>query len=310
MPSSRGSFQLRDQICIAGKFFTIWADIDQIKLSLSLKLSDDFTLHLEKKFRFSSFESEKPQWFPPTLHCLSNSSHTTLFIHWAQGKLALSLFLKCSKVSPGLGPLHQPCLCLQCVPPYLGRAGASSTLSDVTSSDNPCQKPTHSLAIMETYYNSLCSSCYLLIDFLFVSLVTACPVLWEENLCETAGIFQSTLFLVLACRSHATNTCCLNWKRTPDHQKWTKEPYLGGTFISTESQDCLTKICWYSEAHQPGQREWGETGQAQHKTLNPFLKDPNCLDLQRPQDPLEKKRTTHSSILAWKIPWTEEPGGL
>ena len=115
----------------------------------------------------------KASMIPPTLHCLSNSSHTTLFIHWAQGKLALSLFLKCSKVSPGLGPLHQPCLCLQCVPPYLGRAGASSTLSDVTSSDNPCQKPTHSLAIMETYYNSLCSSCYLLIDFLFVSFFAA-----------------------------------------------------------------------------------------------------------------------------------------
>ena len=27
-------------------------------------------------------------------------------------------------------------------------------------------------------------------------------------------------------------------------------------------------------------------------------------------DPLEKKMETHSSILAWKIPWTEEPGGL
>jgi len=26
------------------------------------------------------------------------------------------------------------------------------------------------------------------------------------------------------------------------------------------------------------------------------------------EDPLEKKMTTHSSILAWKIPWTEEPG--
>ena len=26
--------------------------------------------------------------------------------------------------------------------------------------------------------------------------------------------------------------------------------------------------------------------------------------------PLEKKMATHSSILAWKIPWTEEPGGL
>ena len=28
------------------------------------------------------------------------------------------------------------------------------------------------------------------------------------------------------------------------------------------------------------------------------------------EDPLEKGRTTHSSILAWRIPWTEEPGGL
>ena len=27
-------------------------------------------------------------------------------------------------------------------------------------------------------------------------------------------------------------------------------------------------------------------------------------------DPLEEKMATHSSILAWKIPWTEEPGGL
>ena len=26
--------------------------------------------------------------------------------------------------------------------------------------------------------------------------------------------------------------------------------------------------------------------------------------------PLEKEMTTHSSILAWKIPWTEEPGRL
>ena len=26
--------------------------------------------------------------------------------------------------------------------------------------------------------------------------------------------------------------------------------------------------------------------------------------------PLEKRMATHSSILAWRIPWTEEPGGL
>ena len=28
------------------------------------------------------------------------------------------------------------------------------------------------------------------------------------------------------------------------------------------------------------------------------------------EDPLEKKMATHSSMLAWKIPWTEEPGRL
>ena len=28
------------------------------------------------------------------------------------------------------------------------------------------------------------------------------------------------------------------------------------------------------------------------------------------EDPLEKEMVTHSSILAWRVPWTEEPGGL
>ena len=28
------------------------------------------------------------------------------------------------------------------------------------------------------------------------------------------------------------------------------------------------------------------------------------------EDPLEKEVATHSSILAWRIPWTEDPGGL
>ena len=28
------------------------------------------------------------------------------------------------------------------------------------------------------------------------------------------------------------------------------------------------------------------------------------------EDPLEEEMTTHSSVLSWKIPWTEEPGGL
>ena len=36
-------------------------------------------------------------------------------------------------------------------------------------------------------------------------------------------------------------------------------------------------------------------------------KMPEMQDTQ--EDPLEKEMATHSNILAWEIPWTEEPGG-
>ena len=46
-------------------------------------------------------------------------------------------------------------------------------------------------------------------------------------------------------------------------------------------------------------------------------KEPTCLPVQDPwvqflhrEDPLEKETAIHSSILAWEIPRTEEPGGL
>ena len=34
------------------------------------------------------------------------------------------------------------------------------------------------------------------------------------------------------------------------------------------------------------------------------------VQFQGQEDPLEKEMVTHSSILAWEIPWTEEPGRL
>ena len=35
-----------------------------------------------------------------------------------------------------------------------------------------------------------------------------------------------------------------------------------------------------------------------------------CVQSLGREDPLEKEMATHSSTLAWRIPWTEEPGGL
>ena len=41
----------------------------------------------------------------------------------------------------------------------------------------------------------------------------------------------------------------------------------------------------------------------------PAMQETQVLSLDQ-EDPLEKGMATHSSILAWKIPWIEEPGGL
>ena len=47
--------------------------------------------------------------------------------------------------------------------------------------------------------------------------------------------------------------------------------------------------------------QWVKHLPAMHETWVQFLGQ---------EDPLEKGMATHSSILAWRIPWTEEPGGL
>ena len=41
----------------------------------------------------------------------------------------------------------------------------------------------------------------------------------------------------------------------------------------------------------------------------PAMQETQVQSLGR-EDPLEKGMATHSSTLAWRIPWTEEPGGI
>ena len=43
---------------------------------------------------------------------------------------------------------------------------------------------------------------------------------------------------------------------------------------------------------------------------NPPAKQDTQVQSLGGKDPLEKEVATHSCILAWRIPWTEEPGGL
>ena len=48
---------------------------------------------------------------------------------------------------------------------------------------------------------------------------------------------------------------------------------------------------------------------AQRLKCLPLMWETRVRSLGR-EDPLEKEMAIHSSILAWRIPWTEEPGGL
>ena len=43
---------------------------------------------------------------------------------------------------------------------------------------------------------------------------------------------------------------------------------------------------------------------------NPSAKQETGVQSLGQEDPLEKETATHFSILAWEIPWTEDPGGL
>ena len=43
---------------------------------------------------------------------------------------------------------------------------------------------------------------------------------------------------------------------------------------------------------------------------NPSAKQKTWVQSLGQEDPLEKEMATHFSIIAWKIPWTEESGGL
>ena len=52
---------------------------------------------------------------------------------------------------------------------------------------------------------------------------------------------------------------------------------------------------------------WGASLLAQTVKHLPAMPE---TQVQCQEDTLEKKLATHSSILAWRIPWTEEPGGL
>ena len=69
----------------------------------------------------------------------------------------------------------------------------------------------------------------------------------------------------------------------------------------------LLYIGMNTESHG-GQQSWASLVAQRVKRL-PTLRETRVRSLGR-EDPLEKEMVTHSSILAWRIPWMEKPGRL
>ena len=82
-----------------------------------------------------------------------------------------------------------------------------------------------------------------------------------------------------------------------------RPPLFGGHFLVLSGHDeavLLWRNFWILD--------WGFPGGSVVKNL-PAMQEARVQFLGR-EDPLEKGMATHSSILAWRSPWTEEPGRL
>ena len=76
----------------------------------------------------------------------------------------------------------------------------------------------------------------------------------------------------------------------------------------------LKRVAFPFSRESPQPRDWSQVSlwaslMAQRLKCLPAMQETWVRSLGR-EDPLEKEMATHSSILAWRIPWTEEPGGL
>ena len=68
-------------------------------------------------------------------------------------------------------------------------------------------------------------------------------------------------------------------------------------------------LCGVSEGQFDGNIKLGASLVAQRLKRLPAMRETWVRSLGQ-EDPLEKEMATYSSILAWRIPWMEKPGGL
>ena len=79
------------------------------------------------------------------------------------------------------------------------------------------------------------------------------------------------------------------------------------SFIYKSRENCFQRELCYHALQDSWRHVWSLVVQMVKNI--PAMQETKLWPLGR-EDPLEKGMATHSGILAWRIPWTEEPGGL
>ena len=118
--------------------------------------------------------------------------------------------------------------------------------------------------------------------------------------------------------SLATQSQSNLWKKWQQHISTSQ---MGKKKPKVESNKCLVHYFAHTHTHTP---DWGFVVSALHSKFKEgmaaslvaqIVKNLSAMRETQVQsltweDPLEKEMAIHSSILAWEIPWTEEPGEL
>ena len=159
--------------------------------------------------------------------------------------------------------------------------------------------------------------CWVFVMVYKPSLVGACRLLLLQSM--------GSLSLGLGVVAHELR-CSVALGIFPDQAL---SPALTGRLSTTGPPVKSTGVDFWSELISPvGQKSWTDTGLRRQLRFTTVYRPPTWWLRQERRgegsacntggqvpslgrdDPLEKGMTAHSSILVWRIPWTEEPGGL